>query len=137
MGKGISPISSKNSVPPLANSNFPAFPPSLAPVKAPSSYPNSSLLLNYLEWQHSLLLYKVYLSVGCFHKLILLLLPSLPLALPKQYCGLSVGYCYGLIYHSYKIWTISYYIHVFYGFMGSHLITIFFCYILYSFYFFS
>ena len=36
-----SPISSKNNVPPLADSNKPAFAPA-APVKAPFSYPNIS-----------------------------------------------------------------------------------------------
>ena len=40
--KGISPISSKKSVPLLANRNFPGFPFFLEPVKAPSSYPNNS-----------------------------------------------------------------------------------------------
>ncbi len=39
---GISPISSRNRVPPLAASNRPAWPPRRAPVNAPSSWPNSS-----------------------------------------------------------------------------------------------
>src|SRR5580704_10036902 len=39
---GMSPISSRNSVPLLANSNRPAF-CMMAPVKAPFSWPNSSL----------------------------------------------------------------------------------------------
>jgi lipoate-protein ligase A len=34
--KGISPISSRNRVPPVASSNFPSLPPLRAPVKAPS-----------------------------------------------------------------------------------------------------
>ena len=37
----MSPISSRNIVPPLAISNTPALPPRLAPVKAPSSYPKA------------------------------------------------------------------------------------------------
>ena len=39
---GMSPISSRNNVPPLASSNMPFF-RLTAPVKAPFSYPNSSL----------------------------------------------------------------------------------------------
>lgn len=37
MSTGISPISSRNSVPPSANSNFPTAPVSRAPVNAPPS----------------------------------------------------------------------------------------------------
>ena len=40
--RGISPISSSNRVPPFANSNLPAL-GSVAPVKAPRTWPNSSL----------------------------------------------------------------------------------------------
>ncbi len=40
---GTSPTSSKNKVPPIANSHLPIFPPLFAPVNAPSSYPNNSL----------------------------------------------------------------------------------------------
>ena len=42
-----SPISSKNIVPLCAFLNKPIFPPFLAPVKAPSSYPNSSLSIKF------------------------------------------------------------------------------------------
>ncbi len=42
MGVGISPISSRNTVPPSATSSFPFFLP-MAPVNAPFSCPNSSL----------------------------------------------------------------------------------------------
>lgn len=43
----MSPISSKKIVPPSANWNFPSFPPFLAPVKLPSSYPNNSLSIRF------------------------------------------------------------------------------------------
>ena len=46
--RGMSPISSRKSVPPAAISNFPGRPPFLAPVNAPSAYPNSSLEISSL-----------------------------------------------------------------------------------------
>ena len=43
MSIGSSPTSSKNIVPPFAASKNPILPLGLAPVKAPPTYPNSSL----------------------------------------------------------------------------------------------
>ena len=45
--KDASPISSRNIVPLWAFLNKPSFPPFLAPVNAPSSYPNSSLSIKF------------------------------------------------------------------------------------------